>query len=226
MSIDVQAVLQSRYGVAAHQRERLFSFVQLVREAPLNLTAWTGEELWTRGVFESLDLGESLGAGSAIQALDIGSGGGFPGVVLAIAYPSWTWTLLDARARRVEFLRTATQKLELDNVKVVAARAENWIRETDSRQGFQVVTMRAVAPLRVSLELGLPYVSVGGALLLAQGKSGRDDLLAAESFVVSLGGRVESWISHAPTRATVVVRKVRPTPLQFPRTAKVLGKEE
>lgn len=190
----------------------------------MNLTAWRGSVLWERGIHESLGLGAYLGADSG-RAIDIGSGGGFPGMVLAIAYPGWRWTLLDSRRRRVEFLAAVVERLELGNVDLVAARAEEWIREDSTRrEGFHVVTMRAVAPLDASLELGLPLVSLSGSLLLAAGTSGPEEMVQAQPWVEQLGGQVHEWISPAPAVQAVQVIKVAPTPEVYPRRAKALGR--
>lgn len=221
--MDVRGTLRSHYQVGLKQIEQLFTYVALIEEAPLNLTAWSGDALWSRGVFDALDLGPYLEPGVEGPGLDIGSGAGFPGMVLAIAHPERSWLLMDSRIRRQEFLESVKDILGLSNVGVVQARAEQWIRERpERRESFEVVTMRAVAPFRPSLELGLPYVRQGGALVLATAMS-KEDVEYEADFLTQLGGCMRQWVLHRDGRRTAVIEKCAGSPAKYPRSANRLG---
>jgi 16S rRNA (guanine527-N7)-methyltransferase len=165
------------------------------------------------------------------QGLDIGSGAGFPGLVLAVVRPDWAWTLLEARGRRAAFLEGTIRALGVSHVAVVAARAEEWIREVpDQRERFDVVTLRAVGGARMSLELGLPFVKVGGKLVLVKSFEGRQEVEAERAWMEELGGHLVEW-RGGPLRdergrpdQIGVVAKVQRTPLAYPRRAAKLGR--
>lgn len=228
--MNVAAVLRQRFNIGGIISDRLFAYVAAVQESPINLTAWSGDTLWDRGVFDSLVLGALLGVETG-RGLDIGSGGGFPGMVLAIAHPKWSWVLLDSRQRRGDFLRATAENLGLANVYVAIARAEEWIwGTTDRRQSFDAVTLRAVAATRASLELGLPYVSLGGRLVLVKGPDGPNELALHEAFIAGLGGQLTAWESGTVQGVDgrfdqiAVIDKVASTPENYPRGANALGR--
>lgn len=218
--MDIPSRLQEQFGLSDLAVERLYWYVELVRNAPLNLTAWNDEQLWTRGVFESLRLREWFLRQQPGRALDIGSGGGFPGLVLAMTCDEWSWTLLEARQRRGQFLLDAIRELALSNVTVVTGRAEEWIyAEPVVRSGFGAVTMRAVARAPVALELGLPYVVRGGLLFLVQSEAGYAELRSRLALLDALGGDVR----YREPELTVIA-KVAETPGYYPRSMKHIGR--
>jgi 16S rRNA (guanine527-N7)-methyltransferase len=168
-------------------------------------------------VEDSLVLLEHLG--DARTLVDVGSGGGLPGLPLKIARPDLAVTLVEADQRKAAFLVQACAALGLGDVAVLAARAEDVGRDPRYRETFDVAVARAVAPMPVLAELCLPLVRVGGRLL-AQ-KTDWEDIAAARRAIEILGGSLDE-ISHAPSTArtagiVVVVGKVRPTPAGYPR---------
>jgi 16S rRNA (guanine527-N7)-methyltransferase len=168
-------------------------------------------------VEDSLVLLEHLG--EAQNLVDVGSGGGLPGLPLKIARPGLAVTLVEADQAKAAFLIRACVELGLHDVDVVARRAEEVGHDGRYRERFDVAVARALAPMPVLAELCLPLVRVGGRLL-AQ-KTGREDLDAASNALDMLGGSLDSVIP-APSAArdwgtVVVVDKVRPTPAAYPR---------
>ena len=159
----------------------------------------------------------------ATTLVDVGSGGGLPGLPLKITVPRLEVTLVEADGRKSAFLTQACARLGLAGVRVVDRRAEDAAHDDGLREAFDVAVARALAPMPVLAELCLPFVRVGGRLL-AQ-KTRDEDLSAAARAIELLGGgplRVEPAPSKARSAGTVVVvDKVRPSPDAYPRRAGV-----
>lgn len=161
------------------------------------------------------------GAPEAAQAVDVGSGAGFPGIPLAIMLPDTRFTLIDAQGKRVAFLREVIGALGL-NAEALHLRAEDAARRGDMREAFDLATARAVAPMNVLCEYLLPLVRVGGRALALKGPGLDGELADAASAVALLGGaavRVQplpipgrDWDHRA-----VWIAKVSPTPDRYPR---------
>jgi len=168
-------------------------------------------------VEDSLVLLEHLGEAKTL--VDVGSGGGLPGLPLKIARPELAVTLVEADQAKAAFLVRACAELGLRDVDVVPRRAEDLGRDSKYREKFDVAVARALAPMRVLAELCLPLVRVGGRLL-AQ-KTVGEDVEAAQNALEILGGSLVSVVP-APSAArasgtVIVVRKSRPTPAGYPR---------
>src|SRR5699024_6661221 len=116
--------------------------------------------------------------GSGDEAVDIGTGGGIPGLPLAIARPKLRWTLIDATAKKVAFLRDVIGELSLMNVVLYHGRVEELAHEPHLRGRYQTLTARAVSSLPALVELGLPMIRTGGTLLLPKGPDISDELAA------------------------------------------------
>jgi 16S rRNA (guanine527-N7)-methyltransferase len=161
--------------------------------------------------------------GDVRTVVEVGSGGGLPGLPLKIARPELRVTLIEADGRKAAFLVRACAELGLQGVEVLDRRAEDAGRDDRHREAFDAAVARAVAPLPVLVELCLPLVRVGGRLL-AQ-KTEAEDLGRAARAIELLGG-APPVVSRAPSEArrggTVVsIDKVRPTPDAYPRRAGV-----
>ena len=159
----------------------------------------------------------------AATLVDVGSGGGLPGLPLKIMVPRLEVTLVEADGRKAAFLTQACARLGLAGVRVVGQRAEDAARDVALREAFDVAVARALAPMPVLAELCLPFVRVGGRLL-AQ-KTRDEDVRAAGRAIELLGGGA-ARVEPAPSRLrsagiVVVVDKVAPTPEAYPRRAGV-----
>ncbi len=157
--------------------------------------------------------------GDARTLVDVGSGGGLPGLPLKIARPHIEVTLVEADSGKAAFLVQACARLGLTGVEVLARRAEEVGHEPRYREWFDVAVARALAPLPVLAELCLPLVRIGGRLL-AQ-KTHKEEVDAAEHAIRLLGGSLES-VTRAPsagrsTGTVVVISKLRATPPAYPR---------
>ena len=150
--------------------------------------------------------------------IDVGCGAGFPGVPTAIACPEAKVTLLDSLAKRVNWLETILPELGVGNASCITARAEEAV--ATRREQFDYATSRAVARLNILLELTAPYVKVGGAVLAMKGAAAREELAEAKNAIKKLGLQVEE-VKDFPVDGTnhsvIVLRKVHPTPAQYPR---------
>ncbi|MEO8743967.1 MAG: 16S rRNA (guanine(527)-N(7))-methyltransferase RsmG [Candidatus Dormiibacterota bacterium] len=193
-------------------RAQLAELARLISEWP-GLVSSPAAEL----VDDSLVLLDHLG--DAGKVVDVGSGGGLPGLPLKIMRPVLSMTLVEADQAKAAFLVSACAKLGLKEVEVLARRAEEVGRDPRYREAFDVAVARALAPMPVLAELCLPLVKVGGRLL-AQ-KTEAEDLGAAQRAIGLMGGAISAVVqarSAARGAGTIViVNKVRPTPAAYPR---------
>lgn len=156
------------------------------------------------------------------RLIDVGTGAGFPGLVVAILCPGCAVTLLDPLEKRLGFIQEVIDALELDNVALLHARGEDAGRDRALRQRFDFAASRAVAELTVLCELCLPFVAVGGTFLAMKSVDSQAELDAARALMGQLGGRAGAPWDYAIPGTEVVHRvwpvdKVGPTPEQFPR---------
>ena len=157
------------------------------------------------------------------------AGAGFPGIPLKIMRPDLEVTLLDSLQKRVGFLTAVSEQLALSGIGAVHGRAEELGKNQDYREQFDIVTSRAVANLTVLGEYCLPLTKVGGIFLALKAENVEEELEAAKPMLRSLGGKVEEVIA-APlpksdmVRKLIVIRKVKPTPPNFPRRANRIKK--
>ncbi len=149
--------------------------------------------------------------------IDVGCGAGFPGVPVKIACPGVQLTLLDSLGKRMKWLETVLPELGVD-ARCITARAEEFAAK--EREKFDFASSRAVARLNVLLELTAPFVKVGGAVLAMKGAAAQEELNEAKSAIAKLGLKLEK-VHHFPVdgadHAVIVLRKVSPTPAQYPR---------
>lgn len=199
---------------------KLVELARLISEWP-GLTSSPTAEL----IDDSLVLLDHLG--EADRVVDVGSGGGLPGLPLKIARPSLNVTLVEADQDKAAFLVRACAVLGLHDVEVVARRAEEVGQDPLYRETFDVAVARALAPMPVLAELCLPLVRVGGHLL-AQ-KTETEDVNGAGHAIETMGGALKSVVA-APsavrgTGTVVIVDKVRSTPPAYPRRPGVPGRK-
>ena len=156
------------------------------------------------------------------RLVDVGSGGGFPGVPLKLAFPGIHLTLLDSVAKKTSFLSHLVSVLELVDVQVCTGRAEDLALNPELRESFDVVVSRGVAPMRILMELTIPYCRVGGIVVtLKKGEIGSEMVDSLHAIEV-LGGKIRETRGVdaeglTDGRALVVVDKVKATPAKFPR---------
>lgn len=199
---------------------KLVELARLISEWP-GLTSRPAAEL----IDDSLVLLDHLG--EAQRVVDVGSGGGLPGLPLKIARPDLHVTLVESDQDKAAFLVRACAVLGLQDVEVLARRAEEVGQDPLYREAFDVAVARALAPMRVLAELCLPLVKVGGRLL-AQ-KTDSEEVNDASRAIEAMGG-VLNGVAAAPSAArstgtVVIVDKVRSTPPAYPRRPGVPGRK-
>jgi 16S rRNA (guanine527-N7)-methyltransferase len=195
--------------------ERYLDALIATNEA-FNLTAVTNrDEAWVKHIADSLSLVPELRTLEAKSAIDVGSGGGLPGIPLACALPTCRFTLLEATGKKARFLEDTARLLGLANVHVVSERAEAY-GQGKGRERFDVATSRAVSRLPVLLELTLPLVRVGGASLAIKGEQAEAEIGEAKRALELLRGSVRG-VRRTETGAVIQVDKVGQTPAKYPR---------
>ncbi|KAL1174255.1 hypothetical protein V6Z11_A05G464700 [Gossypium hirsutum] len=157
-----------------------------------------------------------------LRIVDVGSGAGLPGLVLAVACPGWEVTLVESMNKRCLFLEHAVSLIGLSNVQVVRERAEKLGQDSNFRERFDVAVARAVAEMKVLAEYCLPLVRVGGLFVAAKGHNPQDEVKSAERATKLMGASVLqlcSVESHSPhgQRTAIICFKNRPTPRKYPR---------
>lgn len=168
-----------------------------------------------------------------LRILDIGSGAGFPGLVLAIVRPDWQITSLEATGKKVAFQQSICDALGLKNCTVLNGRAETLAHEAKYRQQFDVVTARALAAMPMLAELSLGFVKIGGLGLYWKGPTVNDELDAADDAIKHMGGTIETIFSYtlpttedeAVAMSLVVCCKTNATPKPYPRVFGVIKKQ-
>ena len=158
------------------------------------------------------------------KMIDVGTGAGFPGMVLALACPGLQVTLLDAQKKRLDFLQEVKEKTDAKNVLLIHGRAEEYARKKDYREKFDFAAARAVAPLNTLCEYLLPFLRIGGTALCWKGPSVMNEIVPGRNASEILGGSLEMPLS-CPVEGRdwkhliLPVRKIRKTPEQYPRKA-------
>lgn len=184
-------------------------------------------EAWTRHILDSLSLVAPLAElPEGARVLDVGSGGGLPGIPLAICMPHVRFTLLEATGKKADFLRAVVAALRLANVQVVNQRAEAAAHDRGERTGtgrtrghretYDAVVARAVGPLRTLAELTVPFAKLGGRILLVKGEKA-DQELADASNALHVLKAVHVTTLVTPTGRIVVLEKGALTPRLYPR---------
>ena len=156
------------------------------------------------------------------RVLDVGSGGGFPGVPLKLAFPGIRLTLVESVAKKTAFLDHLVDALELQDVEVCTSRAENLAVDPDYRESFDVVVSRGVASMRILMEITLPFCRVGGRVVTLKKGEIAPEIGAAIHAMEVLGGQIRESREIdvdglKDGRVLVVVDKVKPSPSKFPR---------
>ena len=194
-----------------------FGHAMVKQNEVMNLTGITEDSAVAKlHLLDSLTVLSSASL-SGKSLIDVGCGAGFPGVPLAIACPDAKITLLDSLGKRMKWLEEVLPSLGI-TAECVTARAEEAV--ATRRESYDYATSRAVARLNILLELTAPYVKVGGAVLAMKGAAAKEELAECAGAIKKLGLKLESVKEYpidGTSHAVIVLRKVSPTPKQYPR---------
>lgn len=197
----------------------------------MNLTAITEyDEVVIKHFVDSIAISNVYNMIPVENVIDIGTGAGFPGMVLKIFYPDIQFTLLDSLNKRVGFLKEVANELSLNKIEAVHGRAEDYARQTNYREKFDLCVSRAVANLSTLAEYSLPFVKKGGYFVAYKAEDCLDEVKTAEKAISMLGGKIEDTVMYKIpnsdiTRAFVIIKKVNNISSRYPRKAGLPAKE-
>lgn len=227
----VSGALQLGISLTRAQVQQFEAYHHLLVEwnERFNLTAITGyDDVQTKHFLDSLTglpvlqhaLGDRLP--SSLSLCDVGTGAGFPGIPLKIVLPEMALTLVDGTAKKIAFLETVCNELGLAEVELVQGRAEELGQQVEWRAQFDVVTARAVAPLNTLVEYLLPLVRRDGYAMIYKGANAPQEVDEARKAVTVLGGEIAEVaavsVPHLEEgRYIILLRKVKATPVEYPR---------
>jgi 16S rRNA (guanine527-N7)-methyltransferase len=190
----------------------------------INLTAIPPEQAWEKHVGETQALLDAAQPPLGARVIDVGAGGGVPGMPMAILRPDLRVTLLDSDQRKAAFLTHVSGSLRLGNVEVVCARVEEVAHREGMREAFDLAVSRALAPPPVMCELTLPLVRVGGlagALVSGAVPAADGDADGVASAVARAARVLGGSVLPTAVAGVLLIRKVASTPEQYPRRAGV-----
>ncbi|MBR6531477.1 MAG: 16S rRNA (guanine(527)-N(7))-methyltransferase RsmG [Clostridia bacterium] len=210
---------------------RLDKYAEMIVETnkTLNLTAITEpEEIVYKHFVDSLSLLTVVDLKEGAKVIDVGTGAGFPGVVLLIARPDIKITLMDGTNKRLNFIRSVLDEIGLD-AEILHSRAELAGKEKAYREQFDLVTARAVANMNTLSEYCLPFAKVGGVFAPMKAAKADEELDSANGAIKLLGGQVEKVchldISNCGERCIIITKKISQTPPKYPRASAQISKK-
>ena len=212
--------------------KKLDIYASLLKEwnEKINLTAILDDEgIAVKHFLDCLLVGKYADFKKGGKIIDVGTGAGFPGLVLAAAYPDCQITLLDSTGKKLKAVEDIASNMGVSNVQIVHMRAEDAGKKPEFREQYNYATARAVAELRVLLEYTLPFVKVGGSFLSLKGASAIDEIDGAKGALKTLGGKIneinEFSLPGGDKRAIINVKKISQIPSKYPRVSAQIAKK-
>lgn len=215
------------------QLEQFLQYYELLIEwnSFMNLTAITEfEEVCTKHFLDSLSLCKAIDCTEKLSVIDVGTGAGFPGIPLKIAFPNLKLMLLDSLGKRVKFLNEVIDKLGLENIEAIHGRAEDFAKPDMLRENFDICVSRAVANLSTLSEYCIPYVKVGGFFISYKSEKITEEITVAKHAIELLGGaffaQKEFVLPNSDIyRNLFMIKKIKTTSKKYPRKAGLPAKE-
>lgn len=206
------------------QIEQLLEFMEYLLETNknINLTSITDrKDFILKHIVDSLVMLGKSDVFHSIEILDVGTGGGFPGIPLKILFPQIEISLMDSVEKKLKFIDKAVERLGI-HINLIHDRAENLGRNINNREKYDIVISRAVANMQTLSEYCLPLVRIGGIMLASKGPKAQEEIALAQQAIKILGGKVQS-VNHLTIpialleRNIITIKKVHPTPKKYPR---------
>lgn len=196
----------------------------------INLTAILDDEgIAVKHFLDCLLVTKTADFKSGMSVIDVGTGAGFPGIVIAAAYPEINVTLLDSTGKKLKAVEAIANKMGVENVKIVHARAEDMGKNPEFREKYDFATARAVAQLRVLLEYTLPFVKKGGNFLSLKAAIAEEEIDGASHSLQVLGGKIEGVntfnLPDGDKRVIINVKKISQISPKYPRPSAQIAKK-
>ncbi len=232
--VDVLKTYSSDYGIEINQNlaEKLDIYGRLLKEwnDKINLTAIKDDEgIAIKHFLDCLLVSKVAEFKDGMNVIDVGTGAGFPGLVIAAAYPNVNVTLLDSTGKKLKAVENMAEEMGVKNVKIVHARAEDAGKSPVFREKYDFATARAVAELRVLLEYTLPFVKKGGSFLSLKAAIAKEEIEGATKSLQTLGGNVEEvnefTLPGGDKRVIINIKKISQTSPKYPRPSAQIAKK-
>ena len=222
-----------RITLSNEQLEQFLIYYEMLVEwnEKMNLTAITDfQDVMKKHFVDSVSLIKAYDVTKSVSIIDVGTGAGFPGLALKIAFPQLRITLLDSLNKRILFLDAVIDKLNLSDVETIHGRAEDFAKPGKLREKFDLCVSRAVANLSTLSEYCLPFVKKGGMFISYKSEKISEEFEMAENAISFLGGRVKNQVEFTLPDSDIyrnlfVIEKIKETPKKFPRKAGLPSKE-
>ncbi|OON95529.1 MAG: 16S rRNA methyltransferase G [Candidatus Epulonipiscioides saccharophilum] len=207
------------------QIEQLLKYKELLLEwnEKLNLTAITEDkEIITKHFLDSLSVNTAIDLMQHKNLIDIGTGAGFPGLVLKIVYPHLEITLVDSLKKRLVFLDAVIKSLDLDKIYTVHSRAEDLAKNINYREKYDICSPRAVSNLATLSEYSLPFIKIGGYFIALKGQKLDEEINQASNAIKILGGKLDHVVDIPIPETDIihkiaVIKKIKHTNKRYPR---------
>lgn len=202
---------------------RVYYEMLVEKNKVMNLTGITEwDEVLEKHFLDSVSLIRAIDLNQELSVMDMGTGAGFPGIPLKIAFPKLKVTLADSLNKRVLFLQEVIDALGLEGIEAIHGRAEDLARDKKYREQYDLSVSRAVANLSTLSEYCLPFVKLGGQFISYKSGEIEDEVLSSKSAVFLLGGKIKDTVKFElgeSGRSFIIIDKVKGTPKTYPRKA-------